>query len=168
MEQGGFKVIPRERRGAYRSLLRDLRRTLLSEIGARAVYDHIARRARDSELAALATELNREGVDLVSTVQTLILSMGGQPRRTSIRRRVLARLLVHSTRVTGARPALRLIRSAEDTVSRWYGDYALFLVKLGDHERAAAFEELRLVKQRRALILGAWVDNLSRGGDRRL
>jgi len=163
-----LKPVPEEQRRAYRSLLRDLRRTLLSEIGARAVYDHIARRARDPELARLATELNQEGVDLVAAVQELMRSMGGRPRRTSLRRRALARLLVMSTRVTGARPALRLIRSAEETVSRWYGDYAVFLVKLGDHERAAAFEELRLVKQRRALILGAWVDNLVRRGDRRL
>ncbi len=168
MELRGLKVIPVEQQGAYRSLLKDLRRTLLSEIGARAVYDHIARRARDPELAGLATELNREGVDLVAIVQELMRGMGGRPRRTSLRRRILARLLVQSTWVTGARPALRLVRSAEETVSRWYGDYAQFLVRLGDHERAAAFEELRLVKQRRAMILGAWVDNLARRRDRRL
>ncbi len=113
-------------------------------------------------------ELNQEGVDLVATVQELMRGMGGRPRRTSLRRRALARLLVHSTWLTGARPALRLVQSAEETVSRWYGDYAQFLVRLGDHERAAAFEELRLVKQRRAMILGAWVDNLVRRGDRRL
>ena len=168
MERGGGRPIPSEQLGAYRSLLKDLRRTLLSEIGARAVYDHIARRARDPELAGLAVELNEEGVDLVATVQDLMRGMGGRPRRTSLRRRALARLLVQSTWLTGARPALRLIRSAEETVGRWYGDYAQFLVRLGDHERAAAFEELRLVKQRRAMILGAWVDNLARRGDRRL
>ena len=168
MERRGFQDIPADQRGSYRSLLRDLERTLLSEIGARAVYDHIARRARDPEFAALAVELNREGVDLVATVQELMRGMGGRPRRTSLRRRLLARLLVHSTAVTGARPALRLIRSAEETVSRWYGDYAQYLVQLGDHERAAAFDELRLIKQRRVMVLGAWVDNLARRGDRRL
>ena len=163
-----FKPVPEGHRRAYRSLLRDLRRTLLSEIGARAVYDHIARRARDPELAELAAELNREGVELVARVQELMRGMGARPRRTSFRRRVLARLLVQGTWITGARPALRIIRSAEETVSRWYGDYAVFLLKLGDQERAAAFEELRLTKSRRSLILGAWVDNLTKRGDRRL
>ena len=106
MERGGGRPIPSEQLGAYRSLLKDLRRTLLSEIGARAVYDHIARRARDPELAGLAVELNEEGVDLVATVQELMRGMGGRPRRTSLRRRALARLLVQSTWLTGARPAL--------------------------------------------------------------
>ena len=71
MQARDLKPVPEEQRRAYRSLLRDLRRTLLSEIGARAVYDHIARRARDPELARLATELNQEGVDLVAAVQDL-------------------------------------------------------------------------------------------------
>jgi hypothetical protein len=94
--------------------------------------------------------------------------MDARPRRTSFRRRALARVLVHGSPVVGARPVLRLVRHAEETVSRWYAEYALFLVRLGDHPRAEAFEELRGIKQRRALVLGAWVDNLARRADRRL
>ena len=102
---------------AYRSLVRDVEQALLSEIGARAVYDHIARRARDEDLGRLADELNREGIEIVG---------------------------------------------------RWYAEYALFLVRIGDPDRARAFEDLRARKERRALVLGAWVDNLARQRDRRL
>lgn len=158
----------RERARAYRSLVRDVKLALLSEIGARAVFDHIARRARTDDLAGLAGELNREGIEIVTRVQGLIREMGGRPRKTSFRRRALARGLVHGARISGARPVLRLIRSAEETVARWYAQYALFLVRIGDHERARAFDELRTLKERRAMILGAWVDNLARRHDRSL
>ncbi|MEM9379413.1 MAG: hypothetical protein AAGB93_05630 [Planctomycetota bacterium] len=167
-------VAPREDLGvedlerAYRSLVRDVQQALLSEIGARAVYDHIARRARDEELGSLAGGLNQEGVEIVEAVQALIRSMGGRPRRTSLRRRALARGLVAIGAVVGARPVLRLVRHAEETVGRWYAEYALFLVRIGDAERARAFEDLRAKKERRALVLGAWVDNIARGRDRRL
>lgn len=153
---------------SYRSLVRDVKLALLSEIGARAVYDHIARRARDRELAGLAAGMNREGVDLVARVQELMRGMGGRPRRTSFRRRALARLLVHGAPVIGGRRVLRVVRDAEQTVGRWYAEYALFLVRLGDRERAHAFEELRAVKERRAAALGAWVDNLARSSRRGL
>ncbi|MEM1447982.1 MAG: hypothetical protein AAF957_00170 [Planctomycetota bacterium] len=153
---------------AYRSLVRDVEQALLSEIGARAVYDHIARRARDEDLGRLADELNREGIEIVETVQALVRSMGGRARRTSLRRRALARGLVTVGAVVGARPVLRLVRYAEETVGRWYAEYALFLVRIGDPDRARAFEDLRARKERRALVLGAWVDNLARQRDRRL
>ncbi|MEM9803031.1 MAG: hypothetical protein AAGA20_22105, partial [Planctomycetota bacterium] len=47
-----------ERRRQYRTLVADVKQALLSEIGARAVYDHIARRARDEDLARLAAAFN--------------------------------------------------------------------------------------------------------------
>ena len=165
---GEFAPIGRDQRRAYRSLVRDIKLALLSEIGARAVYDHIERRARDAELARFAGEMNSEGVEIVARVQELLRGMGARPRRTSFRRRALARILIHGARVTGARPVLRLIHHAEETVGRWYADYAFYLVRIGDHGRARAFEELRAKKQRRALALGAWVDNIARRGDRRL
>ncbi len=157
-----FASPPPELRRAYRSLVSDVKLALLSEIGARSVFDHIARRARDPELAPAAAELNEDGIEVVARVQELIRSMGGKPRRTSFRRRALARVLVHGVPVTGPRPVLRLIRHAEETVARWYAQYALFLVRIGDHERAQAFEDLRLIKERHALTIGAWVNNIGR------
>lgn len=161
-----FAPPPEELRRAYRSLVRDVKLALLSEIGARSVFDHIARRAGDEELATVAKELNEDGILLVKRVQELIRSMGGKPRRTSFRRRALARVLVYGAPVTGPRSALRLIKHAEETVARWYARYAVFLVRIGDHERAQAFEELRATKERHAQIIGAWVNNIGRGWGR--
>ena len=93
---------------SYRSLVRDAKLALLSEIGARAVFDHIARRSRDAELGRMAESMNREGIDLVARVQELIREMGGRPRRTSFRR-ALARLLVHGAPVLGPRRVLRIV-----------------------------------------------------------
>ena len=100
---------------SYRSLVRDAKLALLSEIGARAVFDHIARGSRDAELGRMAESMNREGIDLVARVQELIREMGGRPRRTSFRRRALARLLVHGAPVLGPRRVLRIVRDAEPT-----------------------------------------------------
>lgn len=158
-----FSPPSKELRRAYRSLVADVKLALLSEIGARSVFDHIARRSRDQELATVATRLNEDGIYLVARVQELIRSMGGKPRRTSFRRRALARILVHGVPVTGLRPPLRLIRHAEETVARWYAQYAVFLVQIGDHERAQAFEDLRAIKERHAQTIGAWVNNIGRG-----
>lgn len=159
---------PEARERAYRSLVKDVKLALLSEIGARAVFDHIARRARDEEIGSFAQGLNREGIDLVARLQDLIRGMGGQPRRTSFRRRALARLLVHGAPVLGTRRVLRIVRDAERTVGRWYAEYALFLVRIGDTERGRAFEELRAAKERRACALSAWVDNLVRAHSKKL
>ncbi|MEM8714140.1 MAG: hypothetical protein AAGG01_24620, partial [Planctomycetota bacterium] len=167
-ESPGFPACAPELSRAYRSLVADVKLALLSEIGARAVFDHIARRARDEELSVVAAKLNEEGIELVGRVQELIRSMGGRPRRTSFRRRALARILVHGSPVIGQRPVLRLVRHAQQTVARWYAQYALFLVKIGDHERAQAFEDLRAIKERHAQVLGAWVDNIGRGHGRSL
>jgi len=153
---------------SYRSLVKDVKLALLSEIGARAVYDHIARRAKDPDLSAMAEGMNREGIDLVARVQELIRGMGGKPRRTSFRRRALARVLVHGAPILGVRRVLRVIRDAEQTVGRWYAEYAVFLMRLGDEPRARAFEELRAQKERRAMALGAWADNIVRGAERSL
>lgn len=168
MKQEGVQFEPpqKELRRAYRSLVRDVKLALLSEIGARAVFDHIARRAADRDLAEVAKQLNQDGIYLVDRVQTLIRSMGGKPRRTSFRRRALARVLVYGVPITGPRAPLRLIKHAEETVARWYARYAMFLVRIGDNERAQAFEDLRALKERRAQTIGAWVNNIGRGWGR--
>jgi hypothetical protein len=89
--------------------------------------------------------------------------MGGRPRRTSLRRRALARVLALSSRVLGAPLVLRVCQNAEETVGRWYADYGLFLVRIGDVERARECDALAVTKRLHSQALGAWVTNLRRG-----
>jgi len=147
---------------AYSSLLKDMHLTLLSEIGARSIYDHLGRLTRDPELRALLRRLNQEGAESVRQLQELMRGMGGRPRRTSLRRRALARVLALSSRVLGARLVLRLCQNAEETVGRWYADYGLFLARIGDVERARECETLAVIKRLHSQALGAWVTNLRR------
>jgi len=147
---------------AYASLVEDMRLALLSEIGARSIYDHLGRRVKDPELKALLARLNLEGVESVARLQALIRGLGARARRTSFRRRALARLLAMASRLTGQRLVLRICWNAEETVGRWYASYAQFLLRLGDLERAQECEALRRVKRSHAQALEAWVANMGR------
>lgn len=147
---------------AYRSLLRDMHLALLSEIGARSIYDHLGRIARDPELRAVLERLNHQGAESVTRLRELMIGLGGRPRRTSFRRRALARALSWTSRVTGMRPALRICQNAEETVSRWYAEYEIFLARIGDAERARVCGELARVKRLHSQALGAWVSNIHR------
>lgn len=155
-------LAPAERRRAIASVARDVQLALLSEIGARALTDHLTRKVRDPELGRLAEELNEEGVHLVARVQQLLRDMGARARRTSLRRRALARALVAGRRVVGLRTVLRLLQHQEETLARWYGEYALFFARIDEEPRAAAFEELRVAKTRRAQAVATWVHNMAR------
>jgi hypothetical protein len=135
---------------------------LLSEIGARAIYLHLARRYRRDDFQSLLLRLNEEGAESIARLQALMRDMGGRPRRTSLRRRVLARVLAMLSSVFGLRFVLRICMDAEETVARWYAEYALFLMRLGEIERARTCEDLGRVKSRRAQTLSAWVTNLDR------
>jgi hypothetical protein len=135
---------------------------LLSEIGARAIYLHLARRYRRDDFQSLLLRLNEEGAESIARLQALMRDMGGRPRRTSLRRRVLARVLAMLSSVFGLRFVLRICMDAEETVARWYAEYALFLMRLGEIERAGTCEDLGRVKSRRAQTLSAWVTNLDR------
>ena len=59
-------------------------------------------------------------------------------------------------------PLLRICHNAEDTVSRWYGDYQNFLLSLGDRERAGVCGRLAITKRLHAQALAAWISNLKR------
>lgn len=161
-ESPSLGSLPPEQAASYHSLLRDMRLALLSEIGARSIYDHLRRCVKDPELRALMVEHNETGAANVARLRGLMISMGARPRRTSFRRRVLARALALASRVIGVRVVLRVVMHAEETVSRWYQEYALFLMRLGDEPRAQVCQELAGVKQRHAQALGAWVSNLAR------
>jgi uncharacterized protein (TIGR02284 family) len=155
-------LTPAERRRALASLEADVRIALLSEIGARALTDHLARKVRDPDLQRLASTLNQEGIELVTELQQLVRDMGGRPRRTSLRRRALARALVAARHFIGLRAVLRLLQHQEETLARWYGEYAHYLARIGESVRAASFETLRATKLRRAEAVATWVSNMAR------
>ena len=134
---------------------------LLSEFGARSIYDHLRRWVRDEEMARMLTRLNEAGAESVERLRQVMIGMGATPRRTSFRRRALARMLATMSRATGPRPVLRVCHNAEETVSRWYAQYAIFLTRLGDYERARELETLRRTKILHAQVLAAFI-NLAR------
>ena len=146
----------------HRTLVRDMKLALLSEIGARSIYDHLGRHVKDEDLRALLAQLNGTGEESVRRLRELMIDLGAQPRTTSLRRRALARGLALASRVTGVRFALRICMNAEETVGRWYQSYGLFLMKLDDPDRARVCQELSQIKRQHAQVLGAWVGNLRR------
>lgn len=152
--------IPRELRRSYDSLLRDMHLALLSEFGARSIYSHLSRQVHDPELQRMLLRLNEDGAQSVIRLRDLMTSMGARPKRTSFRRRALARSLAYLSRVTGPRPILRICQHAEDTVARWYGEYAHFLRRLNDPTRARELEGLRRTKILNAQQLGAFASLL--------
>ena len=145
---------------SHRSLVADMRLALLSEIGARSAYDHLRGRVRDGDLEGLLARLNQEGAENVERLSALIRELGGLPPRTSLRRRILARLLAASTPIVGLRIVLRVCLNAEETVARWYGEYAHFLAALGQTTRARTCEQLRQVKLAHASALSAWITHM--------
>lgn len=147
---------------AYRSLVADMRLALLSEIGARAIYDHLGRRQPPGDLGSLLDELNDTGAESVARLRELMIGLGARPRKTSFRRRALARGLALASRVTGKRIVLRVCMNAEETVGRWYGEYAVFLMRIRDNDRALVCHELAAIKRRNAQVLGAWVSHHGR------
>ena len=98
----------------------------------------------------------------MAALRQLMLGMGGRPRRTSHRRRLLARVLASLSPVLGRRIVLRICLNAEETVARWYGEYAVYLTRLGDHARARTCEELRGMKLLHASALEAWIGHMGR------
>lgn len=152
--------VPVELRHSYDSLLRDMHLALLSEFGARSIYVHLGRLVRDPELHNMLQRLNEDGAGNVTRLRRLMIDMGARPRRTSFRRRALARALAYLSVVTGPRPILRICQNAEEMVGRWYGEYALFLTRLGDPSRARELEILRRNKTLNAQQLGAFASLL--------
>lgn len=138
------------------TLARELRLALLSEFGARAICDHLGRWVTDSALRESLERVNREGTEVVHEIQDLLRLMGVEPRRTSLRRRVLARVLALMARVTGPRPVVRVAMEACATLARWYQQYSIYLLQNGEPKLAQRCERLAEIKQRHAASLGAW------------
>ena len=146
----------------HRALLRDMNYALLSEIGARSIYDHLGRRTRDEALGSVLGNFNCDGAEAIERLRALMIGLGANPPRTSLRRRVLARGLAATSGLTGTRLVLRICLNAEETVARWYAQYAIYFGESGDGERTRVCEELAASKRLHAQVLEAWVQNLRR------
>lgn len=144
----------------HAALLRELRVALLAELGAREMYLRLGRVVKDPELAQVLERLHHDEVGIVERLRGLIGTLGGRPRRRSLRRTWLARGLAWSSAVAGRRLALRICTDAEETRSRWYGHFAEYLLGCRLLEEARLCSELAALKDRHAQILHTWVEHL--------
>jgi|GEM_PF-1207878 len=141
-------------------LVRDMRQSLRSELGAYSLYSLLPRVTRQAELKRLLGELRRETADAIAEVSALSRELGGRPESSRWTRSVVAWVLTVATPIVGIRLSLRLCCEASTTVSRWYAEYAAFCVRLGDGPRAQRFGDLSMTKRIHATRLRTFVDNL--------
>jgi rubrerythrin len=138
-------------------LLADMRMALLAEFGAHAIYGCLARSRRDSELSDLLERFRDEEREQIERLRALIESLGGRPPRGHFRRKIVPFLLGVAAGLGLRRLALRSCLDSEETVSRWYRQYAVALARAGDLASARVCEALAETKQRHAFALLAWV-----------
>ena len=141
------------------TLARELRRTLLAELGARAIYGDLARRSPDAELARLLERLREEQAEQVEELRAVMDGLDLAPRSSSPRRRVLAWLLAAAWPRVGRRLVLRLCAQAADRAARAHATFQLCLRELGAEQGASACGRLSERRRRHALSLEAWVQN---------
>lgn len=134
-----------------------MRRALLAEFGAQAIYRQMARRARDPALADVLARLHSEEEAQIETLRTLMAALGARPPRRSRRRRVLAWALAAATPVIGTRLVLRICCEAEATASRWYAQYSAYLLQVGERGHAETCGTLSVFKLHRSQVLQPWV-----------
>jgi len=145
-------------RGPQAIVLADMREALLAEFGALATYRLLARRTADESLRPLLWSFYRDELRQIARLRDVMRSLGGNPRRRSLRRLIAARLLSISARLYGPRFALRVCMEAERSVSRWYARYANVLARSGELEAARHCAELSAQKRSHAIALQTWVD----------
>ncbi len=144
-------------RPVHGPLLADMHLALLAEFGALSMYGYLSRRARDVELSGLLARFRHEEEEQIDCLRGLMQELGGRPPARSLRRRLAAWLLYLATWIGGTRIALRLCLESEETIARWYAQYARHLVRAGLVEHAGTCEALSVTKRRHALALQAWV-----------
>jgi demethoxyubiquinone hydroxylase (CLK1/Coq7/Cat5 family) len=152
------------RRAGDAALLEDMRRALLAEFGAQAIYRHLAPRVRRPELRSLLERLHAEEDAQIARVRAVMEALGERPATRSRRRRVLAWCLAAISPLTGRSLVLRICTEAETTAARWYAQFHEYLAAVGELELARACAELSSYKLRRAHALQPWLD-LSRGDE---
>ena len=136
-----------------------MKRALLAEFGARAIYRRLARLVRDKELALLLAGFADEELAQIELLRTTMEALGAVPRARSIRRTLLANALAVTAPVIGPRLALRICEDAEETRARWYAHFNEYLLRCGELELAKSCAHLSVTKQRHAQALQAWVDH---------
>lgn len=140
-------------------LLHEMRLALLAEFGAGAVYADLSRWLRDSELKQLLEGLAQESAEQARQLAETMRALGGDPPRSSVRRRLLAAALALSTPILSRRMVLRICASAADKASRWYAYFQIHLLELGLFDQAAACARLSEVRRTHAQALDGWVQN---------
>jgi rubrerythrin len=143
----------------HASLLREMRRALLAEFGARAIYRRLAKLVRDAELARLLADFALEEDAQIDRLRAAMQKLGAKPRTRSIRRTLLAHALALTAPVIGPRLALRICEDAEETRARWYAHFNEYLLQRGETELGKECAHMSLTKQRHAQALQAWVDH---------
>ena len=146
-------------RADHASLLREMRRALLAEFGARSIYRRLAKLVRDAELARLLANFALEEDEQIDRLRASMIELGAKPRSRSLRRTVLANLLAFTAPVIGQRLALRICEDAEERRARWYAHFNEYLLHHGELELAKQCAHMSLTKQRHAQALQAWVDH---------
>lgn len=139
------------------ALAAELRRALLAEFGARAIYARLAKSVRDQELARLLQELCVEQHEQVRAAASLFEVVRRQPPRDSLRRRVLAHVLASLRPVLGQRVVLRICADAERTRSGDYARLSELFARTGALAPAQTARECCTRAARHADALDAWV-----------
>lgn len=139
-----------------------MRRALLAEFGAQAIYRHLAPRVQRPELREVLERLFADEEVQIARVRAVMQALGERPASRSRRRRVLAWCLAALSPLTGRRLVLRICTEAETTASRWYAQFHEYLAAVGEVELARACAEMSSFKLRRAHALQPWLD-LPRG-----
>lgn len=140
----------------------ELRRTLLAEFGARAIYGQLAVLTRDPELRNVLRRLRAEEVQQVEELRAVFAALGFRARRRSFRRWCLAGMLATFAAIFGVRFALRICADAERTASRWYATFRTWLIEAGELELAETCGRLGTNKHRHGEILATWIEHAPR------
>lgn len=144
-------------------VVRDLERALRSEFGAYSVYCLLPKLIRGRELKGLIGVLRDDTRAQIERTRALIEQLGGVAPKSRWTRSVAAWALFFATPILGVRFSLRLCREAEGTVSRWYGEHAVYLLRLGERQMAEEASLLAAEKWRHSVRLATFVDHLRRG-----
>ena len=140
----------------------EMRRTLLAEFGARAIYGQLAALTKDAELSQVLAQLQVEEVEQVRELRRVFDALGFRARKRSLRRWCLAAVLAMFGALFGVRFALRICCAAERTASRWYATFRTWLHEAGRNDLADACGRLGMNKHRHAEILSAWIEHAPR------
>lgn len=140
------------------ALLEDMRRALLAEFGAQAIYAQLAPRVMHAELRGVLERLHADLDAQISRLRAVMETLGLRPALRSRRRCLLAWALAALSPLTGRRLVLRVCAEAESTASRWYAQFHVYLTAVGELELARECADMSSFKLRRAHALQPWLD----------